>query len=121
MHKKSTTFDFYVGAIFVFMQSLLGFLGFKPSSADAFYIAVIASIAIPMGFCMKWDWARWAAMLSAVFGIIVGVADFAGSAMKAVVCLMIAFHAFVFVWLRRKGLRECFTPSASGQSSNDTE
>jgi hypothetical protein len=120
MNKPTPSRLFYVAAFLVAMQSLMGFWRFKPSSHIGFYVAVAASIAIPIGFFMRQAWARGAAMLVAVFGIIGELSrPFNGPTAEGITGVAIALYALVVILLSRKSIRAHFTSTTQRESTDE--
>lgn len=105
-----------MGALLVAIQSAVGFWRFKPISNSGFYLAVVASVIIPLGFLKKWAWARGAAMLVAIFGVFGELGHWDGPGTKLITFVLIAFYTFLFVWLRRTTVRMQFAlPTQAGK------
>lgn len=100
------------------IQGLLGFWRYPPSSGTSFYIAVVASIAITIGFFRRRAWARVAAVLVGALGIVNELPNASGGAVQPL--LIIAFDVLVIYWLNRKQLQGHFKgASVSTQPGDD--
>jgi hypothetical protein len=106
MTAQSTPRDFYIGATLVLCQSLIGFWRYPPSSGTPFYIAVVASIAITICFFQRRTWARFAAIIVAVFGILGELPNVSGGAITPI--LSIVLYILVMCWLNRKSVQDHF-------------
>jgi hypothetical protein len=119
MKPQPTSRDFYIGTTLVVLLALHGFWRYPPSSGTSFYIAVIASVAITIGFWRRHAWARLAAILTAVFGILGGLPDV--SSAQVISILDIGICVLTIYWLNRKSVQEQFVPQATvGKSDEET-
>ena len=109
--------DFIIAVILVILTMGVGFIGFKPDSTVNLIIAIVATVGISAGFCLRQAWALPAAMivsglgvLTALFGGILAASDAVtpSDAEKSAAWLHLIFGAFTIFWLKRDTVRASF-------------